>query len=354
MSQTLSVKRILFFIATVLAVFILIAAILFFFNRKQDIPLSELKAKYCNFESEFVEIDGMQVHYRDEGSGDPIILLHGTAASLHTWDDWTEDLKKTHRVIRMDLPAFGLTGANSTGDYSSANYLQFVDAFVLRLKLNKFRLGGNSLGGKIAWHYALEHPHKVEELILVDPSGMDSGKGVPAVFKLARTPILSGLIKYITPRSMIEKNLKEVYHDDSKISEELVDRYYEMTLRKGNRQAFIDRARLIEEDRSAELSKITQPTLLIWGEEDFWTPFENASRFAKAIPNAQLKVMKNTGHVPMEERPVESLKFVQQFLNRKTKGSQSKPFAPSTVPVEQQFSPEELEALELETMEEVP
>jgi len=348
---------------------LLLLLVVFFLNRRSDIPLADLKKKYANKYSKYVEVNGLMVHYRDEGRPlttfmstegasevkAPILLVHGTGASLHTWDVWVDALKKEHRVIRMDLPAFGLTGPNEQGDYSSEEYLRFLDGFVKALKVQRFHLGGNSLGGKIAWQYALEHPFNVKSLILVDPSGMGDAHNVPAVFKLARTPILSGLIKYITPRSMIAKNLKEVYHDESKVTDDLIDRYHEMTLREGNRQAFIDRAQLIEKDRSGELVNIEQPTLLIWGKEDIWTPFANASRFDKAIPNSTLKVMENTGHVPMEERPLESLKFVRQFLSAQTKSSGSRPSVlPRSLPVEQEFTEQELEALELETMEDVP
>ena len=117
-----------------------------------DIPVEKLKEKYANEFSRFVAIDGMQVHYRIEGKGMPILLVHGTGSSLHTWDDWTLKLKENYQVIRMDLPAFGLTGPNKTGDYSIEKYTQFLEEFVAQLKLDSMILAGNSLGGNIAWN----------------------------------------------------------------------------------------------------------------------------------------------------------------------------------------------------------
>jgi pimeloyl-ACP methyl ester carboxylesterase len=299
-----------------LIVLILIMANLVFFAVTGDIEIDTLKAKYANDESQFVEVDGMQVHYRDEGKGMPIVLIHGTASSLHTWDDWTSTLKKNYRVIRLDIPAFGLTGPNPSGDYRINAYSNFLNKFLLNLAIDSLYLAGNSLGGNIAWYYASEHPDKVKKLILVDPSGYPRNGEVPWIFKLARTPILNSIIRYITPRSIVEKNLQQVYFDDSKITESLIDRYYDLTLREGNRTAFIDRAKTDMKDDTNKLKKISAPTLIIWGDQDIWIPVSDGKRFTTDIPNAQLKVMENVGHVPMEEKPKESIHLMLDFIKQ--------------------------------------
>ena len=284
-----------------------------------NIPLEDLKVKYANQESEFIEIDGMQVHYRDEGDGIPIVLVHGTAASLHTWNDWTEKLKQNHRVIRLDLPAFGLTGANSNGDYSIENYTQFLNTFLTKLEITEFYLAGNSLGGNIAWNYTVEYPENVRKLILVDASGLPTNKAQPWIFKMAKTPILNSLFLYLTPRVVIKNNLEQVFDDDTKITCELVTRYHDMSLRQGNRQAFIDRAKtdfkLGSSTNIEKLMSIENETLLIWGENDNWIPLDNGKRMDSLIPNSKLVVIENSGHVPMEENPVETLKILQDFMN---------------------------------------
>ena len=136
-----------------------------------DIPLDALKARWAGGTSRFLAVDGMEVHVRDQGSGPPIVLLHGTSSSLHTWDGWAERLREGHRVVRFDLPAFGLTGPSPTRDYSIDAYVAVVDHVTTRLGLQRFVLGGNSLGGGIAWAYALAHPDRVRGLILVDALG---------------------------------------------------------------------------------------------------------------------------------------------------------------------------------------
>ena len=283
-----------------------------------DISVEELKKEYANEHSKFIEINEMQVHFRDEGKGFPIVLVHGTASSLHTWDAWTNELKKTNRVIRMDLPAFGITGPNKNADYSIESYTTFLHSFVEKLNLEKFHLAGNSLGGNIAWNYAAEHSAKVEKLILVDASGLPTNKEPPAIFKMAKTPVLRSLFLYVTPKMLITKNIKEVYADDDKVTDELVTRYHKMALRAGNRQAFIDRAKtdfkLDAKINTDRLKSIQTPTLLIWGAKDLWIPLDNGKRMNRILVNSKLEVLENSGHVPMEENPKESLELLKNFL----------------------------------------
>ena len=283
-----------------------------------DISVEDLKNEFTNEHSQFIEIDEVNVHYRDEGEGFPIVLIHGTAASLHTWDAWTDELKKTNRVIRMDLPAFGITGPNKNADYSIEAYTTFLHSFLEKLKLEKFHLAGNSLGGNIAWNYTADYPSKVEKLILVDASGLPTNKSQPAIFKMAKTPILNSLFLYITPRFLIKKNIEEVYEDDSKITDELINRYHKMALRVGNRKAFIDRAKtdfkLDTQVNLEKLKSIQTPTLLIWGAKDLWIPIANGIRMNEILVNSKLEVLENSGHVPMEENPRESLKLMNDFL----------------------------------------
>ena len=136
--------------------------------RTPDKSLDELKPLYTDQESEWLNVDGMQVHHKREGTGDAIVLLHGTGASLHTWDGWVERLDDHFEVYRMDLPAFGLTGPDPDADYTIESYVSFVDNYVTQLGVDSFSIAGNSLGGSIAWAYTVSHPSKVQKLILLD------------------------------------------------------------------------------------------------------------------------------------------------------------------------------------------
>lgn len=305
-------------IRTISKIIIAIFAILFIaflILRNPDKSVEELSKIYTDAESEWVDINGMNVHYKKEGSGPAVVLIHGTGASLHTWDGWTERLDDSLTVYRMDLPAFGLTGPEPNGDYTIQMYVEFVDAFAQNMQLDSLAIGGNSLGGAIAWAYNVDHPEKVSKLLLLDAAGYPhEGDSDALAFKIASNPLLRPLMKHITPKSFIAKNLEQVYGDDSKITEELITRYHDMTLREGNRQAFIDRVHTVHKDMSERIKEIQCPTLIMWGSEDTWTPVEDASKFERDIPNSELIMYEGVGHVPMEEAPELTVKDAMVFL----------------------------------------
>ena len=129
-----------------------------------DVPVDELKARWARPPSRFIAVNGMQVHLRDEGPHDdpaPIVLLHGTSASLHTWDGWAQALREKRRVIRFDLPGFALTGPNPDNDYSIDAYVRFVKAVMDELGVQRFVIAGNSLGGQVAWAATAALPDRV-------------------------------------------------------------------------------------------------------------------------------------------------------------------------------------------------
>jgi len=298
-------------------ILITIGVILFFGHR--DIPLNELKSKYTNTESSFISVDGMDVHFREEGNQTdsiPIVLIHGIASSLHTFDAWTNSLKNSNRVIRMDLPAFGLTGPFPDRNYSIAHYTSFLKDFLTALKIKQCVLAGNSLGGEIAWNFTLEQPDMVQKLILIDAAGYpSSSKSVPIAFKLGQTPLINKLLTFITPRSLVRASVENVYFDKSKVTDSLVERHFKLTLREGNRQAFVDRLRMSADANTySNIKNIEQPTLILWGAKDLLIPKENAYKFHKDLPNDTLIIMDDTGHTPMEESPLESLEHVINFL----------------------------------------
>lgn len=285
-----------------------------------DRSVDSLKARWATAPSTFISLQGMQVHLRDEGPRDdpePIVLIHGTSASLHTWDGWTEALKGQRRVIRMDLPGFGLTGPAPDGDYRMTRYADFIAALLDQLGVRRAVLAGNSLGGGIAWRTAVQHPERVSRLVLVDASGYPlQSTSVPLGFRLAQIAWLQPVMSKMLPRRMIESSVRNVYADPGKVTPELVDRYYELTLRAGNRESLIRRLQLRETDaQSAGLIKtITQPTLVLWGAQDKLITEPSGQRFHQDIAGSQYVVLDGLGHVPQEEAPARSVAVVQQFL----------------------------------------
>lgn len=284
-----------------------------------DRPVESLKARWAQPPSTFVQIDGLSVHLRDEGPRDdpqPIVLLHGTGASLHTWDGWAQALQARHRVVRVDLPGFGLTGPSVDHVYTQPRYAQFVVAVLDALKLKQVTLVGNSLGGAIAWKVAVDAPDRVKRLVLVDAGGYPSqATSVPIGFKLAAMPELAPLMDRVLPRSAVESSVRSVYGDPRKVSRELVDRYYELSLRAGNRQALRDRfAQSKGGEYADQVKQVRQPTLLLWGSEDHLIPPVLAERFAKDITGSRLVMFDGLGHVPQEEDPARTVVAFETFL----------------------------------------
>ena len=268
--------------------------------------------RYTNKESKFIAIQGMNVHYRDEGTGHPLVLIHGTFSSLHTWNGWTTALKDRFRVIRMDIPAFGLTGPNANHDYSMNGYCAFLKEFLNALGVDSCYLAGNSLGGEIVWNFALRYPAIVKKAILIDAAGYSKHK-TPFVIKLARSP-LSSIFRNITPRFIVANSVYEVYGDDSKVSDLIIDRYYAMALREGNREAVVERLKNVRVPNHDKLSTITIPVLVMWGEEDIWLSTEFARQFHKDLPNSELIIYPGAGHIPMEEIPELTARDARRFL----------------------------------------
>ena len=287
----------------------------------QDIPIEELKKKYTDSYSSFVRVGGMEVHYRDQGKqidSTPIVLIHGTGSSLHTYDHWTKELAMNHRVIRMDLPGYGLTGAFPNRDYSYNNYVTFLKGFLEKIGVKSCVLAGSSLGGNIAWRFTVDNSEMVNKLILISAAGYPmKSKSIPLAFKIAQIPVIQNIFTFITPRFVAKASVENVYKNKTKVDEELVDRYFELTLRKGNRQAFVDRFKVKSDTISHKKIKlINQRTLILWGEEDELIPSEMAYLFHDNLPDDTLVILKNVGHVPMEESPSESLMPVIEFLRK--------------------------------------
>ncbi len=288
-------------------------------NWAPDRPVSQLEARWAPPPSTFIGIDGMQVHVRDEGRRDdpvPIVLLHGTSASLHTWDGWVRSLEDRRRVIRVDMPGFGLTGPSPDGNYTIDGYVRFTTAVLDHFGVQRCVLAGNSFGGWVAWETALADPARVVALILVDSAGYAiRSQSIPLGFRVAKIPILNRLMEVTLPRRLVESSVRNVYGDPDKVTPELVDRYYEITLREGNRAALVQRfvqAPLgIDEARIRELRV---PTLIIWGGRDRLIPAEYGGVFLRDIAGSRLEIFDDLGHVPQEEDPARTVAAVESFL----------------------------------------
>ncbi len=284
-------------------------------NYHSDIPVEVLKKKYTDATSQYVEIDGMNVHYQRKGKGHPLVLVHGFSGQVWNWRAWMKALPNDFDLIAMDLPGFGLTGPHPKGKYSTEMSVKFLDDFLTKIGVDTFYIAGNSMGGGIAWSYTLAHPERVKKLVLIDAGGYpkDSKKTISG-FKILQYKFLHGLITKITPRSIIKQSLEGTYVDQKFASEQEVDLYMDMIRRTGNRQVLIDRTKTPRVDRSASIKNIKHPTLVMWGAEDIIIPASHAEKFHRDLPNSELVIYPNVGHLPMDEVGEQSARDVKTFL----------------------------------------
>ena len=288
-------------------------------NWAPERTVAELQASLASPPSVFVDVAGMKVHLRDEGpreDASPVVLLHGTGSSLHAWEGWADDLKAKRRVIRFDMAGFGLTGPSTDRIYTIDNDVRLVIAVLDKLGVERCVLGGNSLGGAISWATALLEPSRVDKLILVDAGGYPAhSTSIPLGFRIARIPGINQMLSQTLPRFLIASGMRNVFGDPSKVTDLMVDRAYELTLREGNRQAMVQR---FNQPRRTSLAgripEIKVPTLIIWGGRDRLIPPDDAERFHRDIAGSTLVIFDGLGHAPEEEDPARTVVAVKQFL----------------------------------------
>jgi len=289
------------------------------FDRSAD----ELRPLYASEASQFLALpSGAVVHYRDEGNatGSVLLLVHGSNASLHTWEPWVGLLGDAFRVVTLDLPGHGLTGVHGSDVYTRAGQVAFVKEFMDAVGLSSFVMGGNSMGGGVTLLYAVTHGNDLRGIIPVSSSGMPRNleASPPLAFRLARIPVLNQVMRYITPRSMVEDGLRHAIEDDALVTVAMVDRYYDLALYEGNRAATIARFQGREpgagDTLGEDLKAMKLPTLIIWGESDRLIPVADAHAMAAVLPHARLVIYENVGHMAMEEAAMVSAGEVRAFM----------------------------------------
>jgi pimeloyl-ACP methyl ester carboxylesterase len=307
-----------FLVIVALVIFAAIGLVVFLAD--PDIRDIELREKYGKPPSQFITLpSGATVHYRDQGqrNGPAIVLLHGSNASLHTWEPWVAQIGDQFRMISLDLPSHGLTGPVPGDDYSQEAMTQFVNEFTTVMHVERFALAGNSMGGGIAARFAIHYPERLTHLILVDAGGMptqtprDPGLG----FTIARLPLIQNVMLYVTPRGLFEEGLKKAIDNDVLVTPQMVDLYWELNRRAGNRAASLKRFQAPSDTFVQDnVAKIKTPTLILWGETDTLTPKDMGEAYNASIKGSKLVVFKNTGHIPMEEVPEQSARILKEFI----------------------------------------
>jgi pimeloyl-ACP methyl ester carboxylesterase len=323
----------------VLGGILILLVLVLIFSYRSDISPEAVNEKYLTPESQFIEVDGLKVHVRILGEGEPVFLLHGSFASLHTWDAWQQAMSPYYQTISLDFPGHGLTGPDSLKRYSTKDYSELVRALAQKLNLSQYHVAGNSMGGGVALQHASDYPGNLISLNLIDSGGAPAAErgttdstsqkkantGGAWIFQVARHPVFSKLLLSCTPKFLFALNMEQVYGDDSKVTDEVTTRYYELMLREGNRQATLDR---LSQPRNSNIQfeRLTMPTLILWGSEDTWIPVAQGKRLQQALPGSNLVILNGVGHVPMEESPTETVAEYLSFLGVEVRKTYLQPF----------------------------
>ncbi len=290
---------------------------------QSDMSLAELTPRYTTEASRFVTLDnGLAVHARDEGNqnGETIVLIHGSSASLHTWEPWVARLKDDYRVVSMDLAGHGLTGPHPAHDYSMAGQAALVDETLRKMNIpDGYTIVGSSMGGFISWLHTLNYADRVKRLAIIGSSGMpyDTKGDQPFIYRAMKMPGIRNIMRKVTPRVAVADTMRKVYNGNpAVVTEKMIDRYWHMLLREGNREATGIRNQG-QRDMTAykRLPDLYQPTLVMWGEVDALVPATDATRFAEILPDPTLVIYPDLGHIPFEEDADRTVADFKTFIS---------------------------------------
>lgn len=310
-------KTLLRGLGVALVLIVVLGAIGWLLMRRPDIPYATLEARYGYADSRYMDLPGgVRAHYRDVGPREApaIVLVHGFAASTHAWDAWVKALSKDYRVVVLDLPGHGLTRTGAGYVVRSDSLENAIDGVTRGLGLTRFTLGGHSMGGEVAWTYALDHADRVQRLILVDASGWpNEGRGGGMVFKFLGNPVGRRVLKEIEIRPLMTQALGSAYVDPKLVTPALIDRYVDLARAPGHREILLSqRPRRVA--TAPDLSSIHVPTLILFGQDDRVIPPADGEKFHKAIPGATLILYPGVGHMPMEQIPDRSVADLRAWL----------------------------------------
>ena len=295
-----------------------------------DIPKNEIIAKHAKGASDFLELsDGSKIHFRDEGNkdGKVLLLVHGFNGSLFNYEPLVPYLRDNYRMISLDLPAHGLTGAVESDLYSHKAYQNVIEEVVKILEIDRFYFVGHSMGGMIAWRYALDNMDRLNGLIIIGSAffgneqefeDFQSINAPPIAFELIESKFFIRLLEFITPRILVKEGISQSVYDQSIVTDELVDQFHDIILMEGTRLAVGRLAEVHEDDFIADpldLKKIIIPSLIIHGEEDNLVDIRFIDHFIEQIPNSKLISYPKVGHMIPMEVPLQLSEDIREFID---------------------------------------
>jgi pimeloyl-ACP methyl ester carboxylesterase len=248
-----------------------------------------------------------------------MVLLHGFGATLFTWRLLLPFLSSSFTVSRLDLLGCGGSEKPTDGDYSIRGHSLLLERLLSERQLHGVTLVGHSFGGAIALYTALrlQGTGRIRKLVLIDAPAYR--QRVPFFIQALRSPLGPAITRLVPPRIQVKAVLQLAYYEDRLVSAESVRAYAAALTTEGGRHALVRTAReLIPEDIdqiAAQYPQLTTPTQIVWGDHDTIVPLSTGQRLARELPHATLRVIPGSGHLPHEERPVETIDALRGFLS---------------------------------------
>ena len=310
---------------------VVVAALFVGYTRWEARPLTipELSAKYKLPNSQFADIDGVQVHYAEDGAKDLpcVVMLQGVNTNLRIWDPIVDDLKKTFRLIRIDTLTMGLTSPDPKGDYSAGRNPHIIETMMDRLGAPRCAFVTNGGGGRIAYRIADSHPERVERIVMMNSAG--------APHDPAKRPAPPNAVKaFFAPYSAFAGTTRRDYGAVPP-TEAFIRQNYDMNRRAGLASEIkLAKVGAAGDDAQSYLPKVRVPVLLIWGATDVQVPIEDLAVFERSLTNApnMTKVYKDAGHYPYLEHPKDAVRDITAFLSGAYDGELRQPAQSETPP----------------------
>jgi len=240
------------------------------------------------------------------------------------WEKQVAALSARYRLYIPDLLGFGYSDRPKV-EYTPSLFIEMIGQFMDQLGVNRAGLIGNSMGGGIAWAFALTHPKRVDTLVLIDAMppqvvGAVRNRFLRWFLAIRRVPLLSCLAIAVRTRGIVREALTQIVHDDRLITEAVVERQYRISRLTGTARVVASTIRYTDEvARYADaLATLRAPTLIIWGQQDDLFPVEIGQRLHASIPNSTLIVIPDSGHIPMWETPDQTNQAILEFLGSRS------------------------------------
>ena len=263
-----------------------------------------------------VLVYGQRIHYAEAGRGPPVILLHALGADLSDWRLNIAALARRHRVIAFDTIGSGRSDKPAI-DYRPSTLVDFLGGFMDALSIRRAALVGHSFNGAVAARFAIDHPERVDRLVLV---AAGYGLAIPQVSDPDQLGHVPGTLKYIFPATLSDTRslIRLAISDPTKADDPaVVAQSFAQAMQAGYlmnriRATFVAR----QETLDGSLGRIHTPTLVVWGRKDGINPFPMSARFVEGVANARLAIFERSSHFPNQEEPDAFNAALEDFFSR--------------------------------------